>query len=314
MNNQIKIILVAFGVIVPVMSFALWNVDSPAELPDSDLEIQKINVLASFYPIEEFTKKVGKDKVNVSLLVNPGAEPHDWEPQVKDLQRIQETDLIIINGLGFETWIDDVAEINSDVNVIDTSNGIDPIYIESDYRLQISAKSKELTTDPHIWLNPITIKTQVQNIADALIEFDPQNKIYYQNNADAYKLELDSMDKKIRNELAQCSKKDFFAFHDAFSYFAQEYGLNQHTVLKSIDPLSEPSPQDIQEVIDLARILNANVIFTEEGVNPKMSQVIADEIGSKVLMLSPLEFGDEDGTFMERMDNNLINLKDALCN
>ncbi|ABX13024.1 periplasmic solute binding protein [Nitrosopumilus maritimus SCM1] len=296
------------------MSFALWNVDSPAELPDSDLEIQKINVLASFYPIEEFTKKVGKDKVNVSLLVNPGAEPHDWEPQVKDLQRIQETDLIIINGLGFETWIDDVAEINSDVNVIDTSNGIDPIYIESDYRLQISAKSKELTTDPHIWLNPITIKTQVQNIADALIEFDPQNKIYYQNNADAYKLELDSMDKKIRNELAQCSKKDFFAFHDAFSYFAQEYGLNQHTVLKSIDPLSEPSPQDIQEVIDLARILNANVIFTEEGVNPKMSQVIADEIGSKVLMLSPLEFGDEDGTFMERMDNNLINLKDALCN
>lgn len=313
MNKQSKVAIVAIAIIVPIVSFTLWNTEPPTEPLSSDPEIPKINVLASFYPIEEFTKKVGKDKVDVSSLVSSGTEPHDWEPKIKDIQRMQEADLIIINGLGIEIWTDDVGTINSDVDVIDTSYGIEPIYITSDSKLQISDKSKELTTDPHIWLNPITIKIQVQNIADALIKLDPENKNYYQKNADAYNLELDSMDKKIRDELAQCAKKDFFAFHDAFSYFAQEYDLNQHTVLKSIDPLSDPSPQDIMEVINLARTLDASVIFTEEGVNPRMSQVIADEIGSKVLILSPLEFGDDKSTYLERMEQNLDNLKETLC-
>ena len=305
--------IIAIMLVIPLVSFVVWNSGQPIEL-ESDSEIQKINVLASFYPIEEFTKKIGKDKVNVSLLVNPGTEPHDWEPKIKDIQRMQEADLIIINGFGIEKWIDGAYTINSNAKVVDTSYGITPIYIISENKLGVfSDESKEFPTDPHIWLNPITIKVQIQNIADALIELDPENKNYYQKNADAYKLELDTMDKKIRDELAQCDKKDFFAFHNAFAYFAREYGLNQHTILKSIDPLSDPSPQDIIEVINLARTLDTSVIFTEEEVNPKMSQVIADEIGSKVLILSPLEFGDDDKIYLERMEQNLNNLKEALC-
>tara|TARA_B110000495_G_C22914124_1_gene533886 strand:+ start:189 stop:1115 length:927 start_codon:yes stop_codon:yes gene_type:complete len=306
--------IISIIVIIPIVSLVLWNAERSIELFESDSEKSKINVLASFYPIEEFTKKVGKDKVDVLSLVKPGVEPHDWEPRIKDIQRMQEADLIIINGLGIENWIDDISTINSDVMVVDTSYSIAPIYIESDNRLKLSAESKELRTDPHIWLNPITIKIQVQNIADALIELDPENKNYYQKNADSYKLELDSMDKKIRDDLAQCNNNDFFAFHNAFAYFAQEYGLNQHTVLKSIDPLSNPSPQDIMEVINLAKALDVKVIFTEEGVNPRMSQVIADEIGSRVLVLSPLEFRDGEKTYLERMEQNLDNLKEALCN
>ena len=296
MINQTKMGIITIIVVISLTSFAVWNTGQPVESVESfeyDSKTQKINVLASFYPMEEFTKKVGKDKVNVSLLVKPGVEPHDWEPKIKDIQRMQEADLIIINGLGIESWVDDVYTINPDANVVDTSYNITPIYITSENKLEIfGVESKEFTTDPHIWLNPIMIKVQVQNIADTLIELDPENKNYYQKNADSYKLELDIMDEKIRDELAQCDKKDFFAFHNAFAYFAQEYGLNQHTVLKSIDPLSDPSPQDIMEVINLARTLDTSVIFTEEGINPKMSQVIADEIGSKVLILSPLEFGD----------------------
>jgi zinc transport system substrate-binding protein len=313
-NKQSKISIIAIIVIIPMISLSLWDTERPVELPESGSEIQKINVLASFYPMEEFTKKVGKDKVYVLPLVRSGTEPHDWEPGVRDIQRMQDADLIIINGLGIENWTDDVYTINSDAYVIDTSYGIKPIYISSDKRLQISEESKEIRTDPHIWLNPVTIKIQVQNIADALTKVDPENKNYYQKNADAYKAELDIVDKKIRDELAQCNKKDFFAFHDAFSYFAQEYGLNQHTVLKSIDPLSDPSPRDIMEVINLARTLDAKVIFTEDGVNQKMSQVIADEVGSKVLVLSPLEFGDGEKTYLEMMVQNLDNLKEALCN
>jgi len=315
MNRQIKMAIIAIIVVIPLVSLAVWNAEQPIRLLEFDPETSKINALASFYPIEEFTKKVGKDRVNVSSLVNPGTEPHNWKPTIKDIQRMQEANLIIINGLGIENWTDDISTINSNVNIIDTSYGITPIYITPENKLgTLGVATKEFRTDPHIWLNPITIKVQVQNIADALIELDPKNKDYYQKNADSYILELDTIDVKIRDELAQCNKKDFFAFHNAFAYFAQEYGLNQHTVLKSIDPLSDPSPQDIAEIIDLARTLDTSVIFTEEGVNPRMSQVIADEIGSKVLILSPLEFGDDEKTYLERMEQNLDNLKEALCN
>lgn len=306
MDKQRKMAILSLIIIIPIISIILWSNDQPVE---TNLDESKINILVSFYPIEEFTKKVGKDKINISVMVDPGVEPHDWEPKIKDIQRMQKADMIIINGLGIENWAKDIYTINPNANVIDTSFGITPIYINLESRIG----GDKLRTDPHIWLNPITIKIQVQNIADALIELDYSNREFYQKNADAYKLELDAMDEKIRDELAQCSKKDFFAFHSAFAYFADQYGLNQHTVLKSIDPMSDPSPQDIMDVIVLAKTLNTSVIFTEEGVNPRMSQIIADEVNSIVLVLSPLEFGDDEKNYLERMEQNLDNLKIALC-
>ena len=312
MDIQTKGAILAIAVIIPISSLFVWNSDQTFVSATSDST--EISVIASFYPLYEFTKQVGQDNVKISLLVPPGVEPHNWEPTITDLQKMYESNLIVINGLGFENWIVNFNAVNSKVSVVDTSYSITPIRVNLENNLEIlTDESKEFTTDPHIWLNPITIKIQVQNIANALIELDPENENSYQKNADSYKLELDILDKKIRDELSKCNKKDFFAFHNAFSYFAREYGLNQHTVLKSMDPLEDPSPKDIKEVIDLAKTLETKVIFTEEFVNPKVAQVIADETGSKLLVLSPLEFGDENRTYLERIEQNLSNLKEALC-
>ena len=312
MDIQTKGAILAIAVIIPISSLFVWNSDQAFVSATSDST--EISVIASFYPLYEFTKQVGQDNVKISLLVPPGIEPHNWEPTITDLQKMYESNLIVINGIGFENWIVNFNAVNSKVSVVDTSYSITPIKVNLENNLEIlTDESKEFTTDPHIWLNPITIKVQVQNIANALIELDPENENSYQKNADSYKLELDILDKKIRDELSKCNKKDFFAFHNAFSYFAREYGLNQHTVLKSMDPLEDPSPKDIKEVIDLAKTLETKVIFTEEFVNPKVAQVIADETGSKLLVLSPLEFGDENKTYLERIEQNLSNLKEALC-
>ena len=312
MDIQTQGAILAIAVIIPISSLFVWNSDQAFVSATSDST--EISVIASFYPLYEFTKQVGQDNVKISLLVPPGIAPHNWEPTITDLQKMYESNLIVINGIGFENWIVNFNAVNSKVSVVDTSYSITPIKVNLENNLEIlTDESKEFTTDPHIWLNPITIKVQVQNIANALIELDPENENSYQKNADSYKLELDILDKKIRDELSKCDKKDFFAFHNAFSYFAREYGLNQHTVLKSMDPLEDPSPKDIKEVIDLAKTLETKVIFTEEFVNPKVAQVIADETGSKLLVLSPLEFGDENKTYLERIEQNLSNLKEALC-
>ncbi|GFN41510.1 MAG: hypothetical protein YK1312THETA_1280001 [Marine Group I thaumarchaeote] len=167
--------------------------------------------------------------------------------------------------------------------------------------------------DPHIWLNPVMAKTQVQNIVDALISIDPDNEKFYIQNAKSYQDKLDALDAKIKDELSPCNK-DFIAFHNAFTYFAVEYGLNQHSIVNSNEPNIGPTLKTLETVINLAQTFDIDVIFTEETVDTRTSQVIANEIGARVLVLSPIETIGDDSDYFLKMENNLSNLKEALCN
>ena len=303
MNKQTKAGIVAIGIVIPLSSLAVWNLDQSILSYESATPNQKIVVISSFYPLYEFTKKIGGDKVEASLLVPLGIEPHDWEPTVKDLQKMQQADLIVINGAGFENWVNDLDSINSDVVIVDTSKGT-----------SILETGHKTSLNPHIWLNPVMAKRQVQNIAEALMKIDPSNKEYYQKNTDSYILQLDELDSKIKNDLSQCEKKDFISFHNAFNYFANQYGLVQHSILESNQPDVEPTSQNLENIIKLAKDLDINVIFTEEAVDIRTSKVIANEINGKVSVLSPLEVGDKNTDYIAKMEQNLLHLKEGLCN
>jgi zinc transport system substrate-binding protein len=310
MNTQSKMAIIAIIVIIPIVAFAVYGTD-PAKNSEI-VENSKLKAISSFYPLHEFSQNIGQDKVDTILLTPIGVEPHDWEPTIKDVQKMQTADLIIINGIGFETWIESLEENNFSGMLIDTSNGIFVESREEEHEEESHDKHDDHTLgDPHIWLNPVLAKTQVQNIANGFSNSDPENKEFYQTNADAYIKQLDDLDSKIRTELSYC-KTEFIAFHDAFSYFADEYGLTQHTILSSTDPHGEVSARTLEKVISEARELNIKVIFSEESVNPKTSEIIANEIGGKVLTLSPLEVASE-GTYISKMTENFENLKVALC-
>jgi len=298
-DTQTKIAIIAIVTIIPILSFAVWNTDQ--SIISAAADSTEISVMTSFYPLYEFTKQVGQDKVHVSLLVPPGIEPHDWEPTINELQKMYEANLIVINGIGFESWVDDIDTINSGVMIVDTSAGISLINIDHS------------NVDPHIWLNPVMAKIQVTNIVNALIKIDPTNEKFYRDNAKSYQAKLDSLDTKIKNELSAC-KKDFITFHNAFSYFSIQYDLNQHTIIRSNDSHSEPTLKTLEQIINLAKKFNIDVIFAEEALDTRTSQVIANEIGAKVLVLSPIEVGDENSNYLSKMENNLSNLKEALCN
>ena len=173
-----------------------------------------------------------------------------------------------------------------------------------------------VASDPHIWLNPNLVKIQVKNIAERLSEIDPENSKSYNENALQYIEKLELLDLQIREELSSCSKKDFITFHNAFSYFSDEYGLTQHTITKGVhDHSATPTAKSIEDVIDLAKELNLSVIFAEDTSDIRISQVIADEIGADVLILSPVATEDvENKNYFERMQQNASNLKKALCN
>ena len=301
MNIQIKMAIIAIAIIIPLSSLAVYGTNSNQQFTKTDNS--KLQVISSFNPLYEFSQNVGQENVDSFLLVPIGVEPHDWEPTVKDVQRMQNADLIIINGIGFENWVDDLEETGYSGMIVDTSDGI-----------LIKTHKEEHNHDegdPHIWLNPVYAKIQVQNIANAFSNSDPANEQYYQSNAAKYIKELDLLDSKIRIELSDC-KNDFIAFHDAFSYFADEYHLNQHTIISSNDPHGEATAKTLEHIISTAKKLNINVIFAEESVDTRTSKIIANEIGGKVLVLSPLEVVS-DGNYISRMNENLENLKEALC-
>jgi len=304
-NNQVKLAIISIIVIIPLISFVVFSSDS---IQFKKTNESKLQVISSFYPLHEFSQNIGKEKVDAKLLVPVGIEPHDWEPTIKDVQKMQKSDLIIINGIGFENWVDKLYEMNYQGVVVDTSIGI---IKNMDEESSIPKESYDESGDPHIWLNPVFAKIQVQNIADAFSDSDPENRQYFQENAANYINELDLLDSKIRNELSGCNH-DFIAFHDAFSYFADEYGLTQHTVISSYEPHAEPTAKTLENVINKAKQLNLKIIFTEETADPKTSQVIANEIGGKILVLSPLEISG-DGTYISKMTENLNHLKEALC-
>jgi zinc transport system substrate-binding protein len=301
-DTQTKAAIIAIAIVIPLASFAVWNLDKSVSYASTN-ENQKIVAITSFYPIFEFTKKVGGDRTEVSQLIPFGIEPHDWEPTVKNLQNMQQADLIVINGIGFENWVNDFALTNPDVIIVDTSKGI-----------TVNENILNHSTDPHIWLNPVMAKKQVQNIADALMEIDLANKEYYNTNANSYISQLEQLDEKIKNELSQCTKRDFISFHSAFTYFADQYGLVQHSILESNEPHDEPTSKNLENMINLARNLDIDIIFTEEAVDTRTSQVIADEIGGTVLVLSPLEIGDKNTDYIAKMEQNLLHLKEGLCN
>ena len=299
MNTQTKLAIVAIAVIIPLTSIGVYSTTNSNQ-QYTLIDNSKLQVISSFNPLYEFSQIVGQDKIDVKLLVPVGVEPHDWEPTIKDVQEIQKSDLIIINGIGFENWVDNLAENNYQGIIVDTSNGILNNNLD-----------QENTTDPHIWLNPIYAKKQVQNIALAFSNHDPENGEFYNTNAVQYIKKLDLLDLKIRTELSDCND-DFIAFHDAFSYFAKEYDLNQHTIVPSSNSHGEVTAKTLENVISKARELNIKIIFSEESVNTKTSQIIANEIGGKVLVLSPLEIVS-DGDYISKMNQNLEYLKEALC-
>jgi zinc transport system substrate-binding protein len=316
--------IIAIMIVIPLTSVFVYGTNTNQQFSNDDNS--KLEVISSFNPLHEFSQIIGQEKIDATLLVPIGVEPHDWEPTIKDVQQMQKSDLIIINGIGFENWVDDLRENGFQGIIVDTSNGI--VILESeddhesgdhesgdhesgDHESGDHESGDHESGDPHIWLNPVHAKKQVENIAIAFSNSDPENAEFYHKNAIKYTAQLDLLDTKIRNELSNCNN-DFIAFHDSFSYFANEYDLNQHTIIATNDSHGEVTAKTLQNIISTARELNIKIIFSEETVNTKTSQIIANEIGGKVLVLSPLEIVSADN-YISKMSQNLENLKEALC-
>ena len=170
--------------------------------------------------------------------------------------------------------------------------------------------------DPHIWLDPLLVKQQVNVIRDGLIQADPQNEEHYKENARIYNNKMDALDMKIESSLSSCQKDTIVPFHNAFTYLGERYDIHV-MALSGMAPDSEASAAEIAEFVDFVKDNDIKVIFSEELVDPRLAEVIADEANAQVMLFSPLEAltPDEVGTnisYIDKMEQNLDSLVVAL--
>ncbi len=265
----------------------------------------KLKIVASFYPLLEFTKQIGGNRVEVSSLVPIGIEPHDFDPTIRQIQNAETADILIYNGAGLEKWIEKI-NVKSKV---DASQNL--------RLLNSNGEDKSEMYDPHVWLDPVLAKGQVESIRNALMNADPLNAKYYSENANKFIEKLGKLDDDIRGELLDCKKHDFISFHNSFSYFAKRYGLNQHSIY-GLTPEGEILPQKLQQIIQLAKDKALSTIYSESLIDPRFANVVAEEIpNGKVMVLSPIEGINQEEQnqgigYLDKMYENIKSLRIGL--
>ena len=269
----------------------------------------KLSVVASFYPLAFFAEQIGGDKANVISLTPARTEPHDYEPTARDLGRIKNSRMLILNGGGLEAWAD---QIRQNLNLTGTV-----IVIAGEGLANLPAAEKDQRAiDPHVWLSPVLAEKMADKIAQGFLRIDPVNKVYYLSRAQTLKNQLADLNKEFRQELSACSEKNIITSHAAFSYLVAAYGLNQ-VPITGLSPEAEFSPRQLAEMVKFAKANKVKFIFFENLISPKLAETIADEIGAETLTLNPLEgLSDQDTgqgkNYFTEMRNNLTNLKRAL--
>jgi zinc transport system substrate-binding protein len=294
--------------VVFVLSLLLFVLLSKkaAFLPDPSSE-KKLSIVTTLYPLYDFARNIGGNKVDVILLLPPGVEPHAFEPKPSDIVAINRADLFIYTGNFMERWVANVLEgiSNNKLKVIDASSGVTIL------------NDKVGVPDPHIWLDFENVKIIVDNIASGLAEKDQENQNYYLANASLYKEAIDDLDKKYSLTLADCKSKEIiYGGHYAFGYLSRRYNIDYLPVIEGVEPESEPTAGDIDKLVERIKRNGIKYIFYEELTSPKIAEIISKETKANLLLLNAVHNVSKESlsnaSFISMMENNLRNIKTGL--
>ncbi len=273
-NSTTSFSLIAAAFIVLLLTAATAGCTGTERQQDG-----RVVVAVTIPPEQEFVERVGGDHVRVILLVPPGADPHTYEPPPGVLAEVAEADMYAVVGSGIEfelAWQEKIAALNPDMLIVDCSHGVDLI---------ATGEGGHPGTDPHIWLSPKNAKVMVENIREGLAEVDPANADDYNRSAGVYQEDLDALDAEIAGALAESGVKKVMVYHSSWAYLARDYGLVEVPIE---DEGKEPSPQRIEHLVAQAKDEHIRVIFASPEHSTRSAEVIADEIGGTVVLVSPL--------------------------
>ena len=240
----------------------------------------KMDVAVSIGPEVQWVDAVGGDKVNVTLMVPPSADPHTYEPLPGQLKQISNAKIYFEIGspLEFETnYMNKIEAANPNMVIVNCSEGVTLI--------PNTAENESETMDPHDWNDPKNAEIMVNNIYLGLVKEDPADQAYFEKNRNNYEAQLEALDNYTTQTLKDKNGTKILIFHPAFGYYAKDYNLTQVAVMINDE---EPSPQRIALLLNIAKEDNITVMYNEPQYDPSYMQSIASQVNGKVITVNDL--------------------------
>ncbi len=249
---------------------------------------EALSVAVSILPQQYFVQQLAGERVAVQVMVSPGASPETYEPKPLQMAALSTAKLYFAIGVPFEQiWLPRIAGKN--LTIVHTDARIAKIPMHGHHHEDAPQGARESdpagAPDPHIWLSPALVKVQVEHILNALLAADPEGAREYRRNFERFGAQIDQLDSEIKGLLSNAQGKTFLAFHPAWGYFAQAYGLEQMAI--EIDG-REPGPASLRRQIEIGRQLGVKWIFVQPQFSTKSARLVADAIGAEVVAADPL--------------------------
>jgi zinc transport system substrate-binding protein len=275
----------------------------------------KLEVVAGFYPVAEATGRIAGGRAEVVNITPAGTEPHDLELTPRQVDQLEDADLVVYVGGDFQPAVERAVERRRGPK-LDVLEGLPLDANPAEEAGGHAEEHDEHGVDPHFWLDPVLMVQTVDQLQAALTQASPAHRAEFEANAEAYRSELRALDAEYRAALSICERKELVTSHAAFHYLARRYGLAQQPIA-GLSPEAEPDPARLAELSDLVRRLGVTTIFYESLVSPRVAQALAQETGTRTAVLDPIEGLTEEQrrqgqTYVGVMGQNLAALKAAL--
>ncbi len=282
-----------------------------------------INVTTTIYPLYSIAKEVGGDKIKLNNIIPFGVEAHGFDPTPADMAKLSKSDIFIVSSDHMEPWKDKIVKsLNIENKVFDMSEHVklrqitEEIHHEEDNHHHDEHEDEHSNFDPHYWVSLNNYILMTEAITKLFIEKDSINKDIYTKNSEIYLEKIIALKNKYETAMNTCTNKKILVNHDAFGYFADDYGVKQYSI-SGISPEDKPSAKAISELINLVKKENINTVFFEEFASPKIAKTIANEAKIKTDALRPAENITKNENikgygYLQIMEDNLEKLKFAM--
>lgn len=259
-------------------------------------------IIVTIEPLRYFTEAIAGDKFKIVSMVPEGNNPETYDPTPQQMVSLSKSKAYFkIGYIGFEqSWMKKLKENTKEINFYDTSTGINLVHQQCSHNHGKNNTIHNHGVEPHVWNSTDNAKIIANNIYNALSELDKDNSEYYKKRLDSLSIIIDNTEEKIKSIIPEADKT-FLIYHPALTYFARDYGLEQISIEEGG---KEPSPAHLQSLIKTCKEKNARVIFVQQEFDKRNAEIIARELGLKVVPINPLNYN---------WPEEMINTAKALC-
>ncbi|OCL87408.1 metal ABC transporter solute-binding protein, Zn/Mn family [Arcobacter porcinus] len=261
----------------------------------ASLFAQKDMISVTILPQKYFVEKIVKDKFNINVMVAPGSSPHNFEPKPSSMKALFSSKIyFMIDEPSEKAWIEKFKTNAKNTLFVDTTKGVEKIaMIEHSHHEDAEDEDEHHShhnhgddgLDPHIWLDPISVKAQAKTIFETMVKIDEKNSNFYKENYEEFIKELDLLDNEIKEILKPYKDMAFMVFHPSWGYFSKRYEIEQISI--EIEG-KEPKPNDMIKLIEEAKLHNIKIVFVSPQFSQKNAKTISKSIGANVVSIDPL--------------------------